>query len=668
MESQMRAVGEIIWEPCAQQKTNSNMAKFADLVSRTSGLDLYSWDRLYAWSIADINGFWQACAQFVDIIWTNEPRTALALDNSSSIRGAKWFEGGTLNFAENLLKFTTDKVVITSYLEGLPVQTVTRLDLWNRVAALTASLKKSGVQKGDRVAGILANSTEAIIAMLATSALGAVWSSCSPDFGVGGIVDRLSQVEPKIVFFTAGYYYGGKWIDCRETISECLKLLPTVERKILVYHDSSRSIDQNSPDNWDDFLQFGGLNPRSASRLAIDFISTNFDHPLYIMFSSGTTGVPKCITHGVGGTLLQHKKELVLHTDVKLDDKLMFFTTCGWMMWNWMVSTLSTGAGIVIFDGAPSYPDLSVLWDVADREGVTIFGTSPKFVQACINADFKPKNHFSLTSLKRILTTGSPLLPEHFEWIYSCIKSDLHLASISGGTDIIGCFALGNPLLPVRVGEIQSPGLGMAIEAWNELGESVRAEKAELVCTKPFVSMPINFWKDPTGVQYTSAYFTHFTNPVVWWHGDFVEITVHGGVIIHGRSDATLNPGGVRIGTAEIYRQVDGFLEIDDSIAIGHRINGDVEVILFVKLVDGCELDSRLNKMIRDEIRRNLTPRHVPARIIAVRQIPYTRSGKKVEIAVTKVIHGEPISNISALANPEALDEYRLIAGQLFVK
>jgi acetoacetyl-CoA synthetase len=515
------------------------------------------------------------------------------------------------------------------------------------------------------VAGVLANSIEAIVAMLATASIGAIWSSCSPDFGAAGITDRLSQVEPKVVFFTSGYRYNGKWFDCRKTIDQCLGLLPTVTRKILVGHGIKDATGNFAEGDWDSFLKLGGLDPKKSKPLSIEFVATSFDHPLYIMFSSGTTGIPKCIVHGAGGTLLQHKKELILHTDVKADDKLMFFTTCGWMMWNWMVSTLSTGASIVIFDGSPSFPDLSALWKIVDDEGVTIFGTSPKFIQACINAEFRPNSVFSFNQLKTILSTGSPLLPEHFEWVYDCIKSDLHLASISGGTDIISCFVLGNPLIPVRVGEIQSPGLGMAIDAWDESGKSVSQEKAELVCTKPFVSMPVQFWNDPTGDAYTAAYFRHFTDPVVWWHGDFIEKTPHGGVIIHGRSDATLNPGGVRIGTAEIYRQVDTMAEIDDSLAIGHRVDGDVEIILFVKLATGYELDEALSRRIRDGIRRNLTQRHVPARIIPVRDIPYTRSGKKVELAVTKAIHGETIANISALANPAALDEYREIASQL---
>jgi acetoacetyl-CoA synthetase len=436
-----------------------------------------------------------------------------------------------------------------------------------------------------------------------------------------------------------------------------LKQLKKVEKVVTIGETSPHQ----KLEDWDHFLLSSNLDKQTKEILPIEFVVTHFDHPVYIMFSSGTTGVPKCIIHGAGGTLLQHKKELILHTDIKENDKLFYFTTCGWMMWNWMVSTLSTGASLLTYDGSPGFPDLNVLWKMIEEEEITVFGTSPKYLQACINGKIQPKQKANLTGLKTVLSTGAPLLPEHFNWIYEEVNQDLHLASISGGTDIVSCFMLGNPLLPVVVGEIQSPGLGMAVEAWNEDGHAVVGEKAELVCTKPFVSMPIGFWLDDNGEKYRKAYFDHYKNPVVWRHGDFIEVKKNGGIVIHGRSDATLNPGGVRIGTAEIYRQVEKMIEIDDSLAVGRQADGDVEVILFVKLAAKIQMNDVLLKKIKTTIRSNLTPRHVPSRIFEINDIPYTRSGKKIEMAVTAVLAGKKVKNRTAMINPTSLGEYEKI-------
>ncbi|MGB5410276.1 MAG: acetoacetate--CoA ligase, partial [Woeseiaceae bacterium] len=503
---------------------------------------------------------------------------------------------------------------------------------------------------GDRVAGFLPNCPEAIIAMLASSSIGAIWSSCSPDFGVNGVLDRFGQIEPKVLFACNGYYYNGKRFDSLPLIAQVVDSIASIEATVIVPFagDDVESTAVRGGSAWSDFVVAGA---------DLEWTPVAFNHPLFIMYSSGTTGAPKCIVHGHGGTLLQHLKEHALHTDISESDRLFYFTTCGWMMWNWLASGLASGATLVLFDGTPFFDDGHGLWKMAEREGVTVFGTSAKYISALEKAGVRPKDHYQLDALRAVLSTGSPLAPESFDFVYDAIGSDLQLSSISGGTDILSCFALGNPILPVRRGELQCRGLGMAVEIWNDDGEAVVAEHGELVCRKPFPSAPVGFWNDPGDTRYKAAYFERFDG--IWAHGDFAELTPHGGIIIHGRSDAVLNPGGVRIGTAEIYRQVEKLDEIVESIAIGQNWQDDVRVVLFVVLREGITMDDELQSRIRSVIRSNTTPRHVPAKIIAVREIPRTKSGKIVELAVRSVVHGETVRNTEALANPKALEQYR---------
>lgn len=648
-----------LWQPSPSRCDNSLMRQFQTFVNQKTGATHADYWSLYRWSIAEPARFWELTAAFTGVCWQKEPTQTLA--PGTTMRATRWFVDGTLNFAENLLPSPSDDGTIVSIVEGRssPRMLSARV-LRNEVARCAAALKKAGVRKGDRIAGMVANCPEAIIAMLATASLGATWASCSPDFGVNGIVDRFGQIEPKLVFFTTAYDYNGKSFDCGPTIRGCLERLPSVQAAVGV--PLGVGVDQSGLTPFRSFLDQSGLPTDNAQDLPIDFVPTAFDHPLYIMFSSGTTGVPKCIVHGVGGTLLQHKKELMLHSDIKSHDRLLYFTTCGWMMWNWMVSALSVGAGLVLFEGSVNYPDFSVLWRVVSDHKVTHFGTSPKFMSACMKAEYAPKD-LPLGNLRTVLSTGSPLLPEHFSWVYEHVGRDVHLASISGGTDIISCFMLGVPTLPVYSGEIQAPGLGMAIAAWNDDAEPVIEEKGELVCTQPFVSMPVGFWNDPDGSRYEKAYFDFYADRDVWRHGDFIAVTERGGIVVFGRSDATLNPGGVRIGTAEIYRQVEALPSIVDSLAIGHEEkDGDVSIWLFVKLAPGKTFNEELVKSIKAHIRSELTPRHVPAKIFAVKDIPYTRSGKKVELAVKQAVHGEVVENLGALVNPEAMDEYFSLA------
>ena len=525
-------------------------------------------------------------------------------------------------------------------------------ELDREVARVAAGLRAQGIQPGDRVAGYLPNLPETVIAMLAASSIGAIWSSCSPDFGVRGVLDRFGQIEPRVLFAAAAYRYNGKTHDCLGRIADLMAELPTVERVVVTpYAADSLELDRldGRAVAWD---EFGPVDPEP-----IRFEPLPFDHPLYILYSSGTTGVPKCIVHGAGGTLLQHLKELLLHTDVRRGDRLFYFTTCGWMMWNWLVSGLAAEATLVLYDGSPFYPDGNVLWDLVDEVGICQFGTSAKWISACDKAGIRPRESHRLSSLRAILSTGSPLLPESFDYVYRDVRADVQLSSISGGTDIVSCFALGNPLLPVRRGELQCRGLGMAVEIRDDRGEVVVGQTGELTCSQPFPSMPVQFWNDPDGSRYRAAYFEKF--PGVWSHGDYARLTEDGGVVIYGRSDATLNPGGVRIGTAEIYRQVEKLDEIMESLCVGQEWDGDVRVVLFVVLRDGVSLDEGLIARIRTTIRSNATPRHVPARIVAVPDLPRTVSGKITELAVRDVIHGREVRNTSALANPDALDHFR---------
>lgn len=640
----MSASAAPLWSPTAAQASSTLMHAFTKFVEERIGRSFVSYQDLHAWSIHDIDAFWGILADFVGIEWIKPPTKAYV--TGKTLRDGKWFPESRLNFAANLLPKPSTDVVLKCFQEGMSPRSYTATQLWNAVARCAYHLKYLGVQPNDRVAGVLANGPEAIIAMLATASIGAIWSSCSPDFGQTGVFDRLSQVGPKVVFATKRYHYNGKQIDCGTQI------FPALER----LKSSPHIITSDPFAKEDEFAQL--IAGSDDEVLPIEFMPRTFSDPLYIMFSSGTTGLPKCIVHSVGGTLLQHKKELMLHSDVRPGDRMMFFTTCGWMMWNWMVSTLACGATVVTFDGSPTYPEHCVLWDLARSERLTHFGTSPKFIGSCMNLDAGgPTQNGPLPDLRCVLSTGSPLLPAHFEWIYQHLPR-VHLASISGGTDIISCFMLGNPMLPVYTSEIQCAGLGMAIEAWDEDAKPVRRKKGELVCVAPFVSMPVGFWNDPQGEKYRKAYFDYYDDRQVWRHGDYIEITAHGGVIVYGRSDATLNPGGVRIGTAELYRAVESLDFIADSIAVGQNWQGDVRILLFVKLRAGESWDEDRAKQIKTKIRAELTPRHVPALVLMVQDIPYTRSGKKVEIAATQTIHNEPVPNRAALMNPESLEHF----------
>lgn len=664
----MTTYGTPLWTPSPARIARSAMHRFSLFAESHGAGPFPDYRALHAWSIESPSSFWQLAAAFTGVRWQTPARASFLPPPTGKMRGAKWFPGATLNYAENLLlgaeEGLEDREVVVAYAEGAPRRAYTAAQLRAAVARCAAALRAAGVGPGDCVAGVVGNLPEALIAMLATAALGGIWSSCSPDFGAAAVCDRLSQVRPKVVFFTSSYAYNGKTFDLGPTIAQSLERLAGVQTAVLIDHLGKTAAAPARATSWDAFL--GG-----AAQAELAFAPRAFDDPLFILFSSGTTGVPKCITHGVGGTLLQHKKELLLHGDVGPDARLLYYTTCGWMMWNWMVSALATGASLVLFEGSVSHPDLGALWSVVRDERVTHFGTSPKFLGACMSAGLDARAILDddgaakggvQRALQTVFSTGSPLLPEHFSWVYGQLGPDLHLASISGGTDIISCFMLGNPALPVRSGEIQCLGLGMAVEAWDDGGRPVLGEKGELVCKQPFVSMPVCFWNDPEGTRYRAAYFERYaasSGREVWRHGDFIEITPDGGVVVYGRSDATLNPGGVRIGTAELYRMVETFPGVADALAVGERDgHGDTNIILFVKLKPGVVLDDGMAAALKKTIRAGLTPRHVPYAIHAVDDIPYTRSGKKVEIAATQAIHGEAVQNIAALANPESLDAF----------
>ncbi len=639
-----------LWSPSPERIARSRMAAFQVFAADRAAREFDTYDALWQWSVKEPAAFWQAVWDFCGVI-ADTPATAVLTDGER-MPGASWFGDAQLNFAENLLRYHDERVALVFRDETGHREQLTYAELHQAVARLAAALKAAGVGPGDRVAGFMPNRPEAVIAMLAAASVGAAWSSCSPDFGVHGVLDRFGQIKPKVLFTADGYHYAGKTLDSLERVSAVLEQLNSVQTVVVVpYVNDAPAID-HLPNAvlWDDFLGDAHIDH-------ISFAALPFDHPLYIMYSSGTTGEPKCIVHGAGGTLLQHLKEHQLHTDIGINDVVFYFTTCGWMMWNWLVSSLASGATVVLYDGSPFYPDPGVLWEMAEAEAVTVFGTSAKYLAALEKAGAKPRENLDLSTLKSILSTGSPLLPESFEFVYRDIKADLQLSSISGGTDIISCFALGCPVLPVYKGELQCRGLGMAVEIRDEHGKPVTGEKGELVCTRPFPSMPIGFWNDPDGSKYRAAYFERFEN--VWCHGDYAELTEHGGLIIYGRSDAVLNPGGVRIGTAEIYRQVEKLDEVIESLAVGQDWNGDVRVVLFVVLRDGIELTDALQQTIRSTIRENTTPRHVPAKIVAVTDVPRTISGKIVELAVRHVVHGRAVTNTDALANPEALEQFR---------
>jgi acetoacetyl-CoA synthetase len=644
------ASNTLMWTPSAERVNHANMTRFMQRIQQEYADNVTDYASLWQWSVDNPELFWPEVWAFCGIkaskTWDS------VLENGNAMPGAKWFPGAKLNFAENLLRYRDDRTALVFRDESGNRVALSYAELYREVARLAGAMRAMGIKPGDRVAAFMPNRHETVIAMLAATSCGAIWSSCSPDFGINGVLDRFGQIEPKLLFTCDGYYYNGKIIDSLKPMAGVLEKLD-VERVVVIPEVNKTPTTGDLPNAmlWDDFL---------SDRSEIDFEQLPFDHPLYIMYSSGTTGVPKCIVHGAGGTLIQHLKEHVLHTDISRDDTLFYFTTCGWMMWNWLVSGLATGCTVVLYDGSPFVDGPEAMWKMTEEEGITVFGTSAKYIAAVEKADYKPAKNANLSKLKAILSTGSPLLPESYDFVYRDVKEDLQLSSISGGTDIVSCFALGNPILPVYKGELQCRGLGMKVEIYNENGEPVREEKGELVCSKPFPSMPIHFWNDENGERYHKAYFDRFDN--TWCHGDYAELTEHDGVIIYGRSDATLNPGGVRIGTAEIYRQVEKLDEILESIAIGQRWKGDVRVVLFIHLREGTSLDDSLRDRIRKQIRSNTTPRHVPAKIVAVTDIPRTISGKIVELAVTHVVHGEPVKNTDALANPEALEQYREIS------
>jgi acetoacetyl-CoA synthetase len=639
-----------LWQPTQETIANANLSAFMRLANERFGLAYADYDSLWRWSIERRDQFWQALWDFCGVIASRT--SARVVVDADAMPGARWFPQARLNFAENLLRRQDDTVALIFRGEDRVESRVTFAELYGEVSRLAQALRAAGVGPGDRVAAYMPNIPGTVVAMLATASIGAVFSSCSPDFGVQGVLDRFGQIEPKILFAADGCYYAGKTIDIMDRVAEIAAHLPTLAQVVIVPYT------QSSPDcsHIARALDVHELMARFEPS-TIEFTQLPFDHPLYVLYSSGTTGAPKCIVHGAGGTLLQHMKEQVLHVDLKPGERLFYYTTTGWMMWNWLVSALAAEATLLLYDGSPFHPGPDVLFDYVRDEGAHVMGVSAKYLDAIAKEGLAPARTHALPALTTLLSTGSPLVPEGFDYVYREVKRDVHLSSMSGGTDLISCFVLGNPLQPVRRGEIQCRGLGMAVEVYDEDGKSLEREKGELVCTKPFPSMPIGFWNDADGAKYRAAYFEKF--PGVWCHGDWCELTEHGGMIIYGRSDAVLNPGGVRIGTAEIYRQVEQLDAVVESLAIGQQWDHDVRVVLFVRLRPGHMLDEALAERIRAQIRRNTSPRHVPARIVQVDDIPRTKSGKIVELAVRDVVHGRSVKNIEALANPQALDLFR---------
>jgi acetoacetyl-CoA synthetase len=633
-----------LWSPSQASIDAANMTRFIAQVNQDYGLELSDYDALYQWSVDEKESFWSEIWDFCGIIGDKGERTLVDGDH---IETAEWFPDASLNFAENLLRRKDSEIAIYFRAEDQVEYSLTYQELYAQVASIAAWLKLKGLQPGDRVAAYIPNMPEAVVAMLAATSLGAVWTSTSPDFGEDSVVDRFGQTEPRFLFTVDGYFYNGKRHELSAKIKKISAQLPSVEHIIQInLAGFGNSIDAV---NWSDII----ANPVTQ----IAFVPRRFNDPLYVLYSSGTTGKPKCITHKVGGTLIQHLKEQMLHCDVHPGDRVFYFTTLGWMMWNWLVSALASKAALVLYDGSPFYPDGEVLWRYAEDIDMTIFGTSAKYIDAMKKASLCPRENFDLSGLRSIASTGSVLAPESFDYVYQNIKQDVCLASVSGGTDIVSCFVICCPLLPVYRGEIQCRGLGLAVDVFDEDGNSLRNEKGELVCTQTFPCQPVYFWADETGEKYHNAYFARFNN--VWHHGDYVMLTDHNGIIIYGRSDATLNPGGVRIGTAEIYRHVEQLEDVVESIVIGQDWEDDVRVVLFVILIPGAELDENLQTLIRRTVREKCTPRHVPARIIQVNEIPRTKSGKIVELAVREVVHGRAVKNIDSLANPQALELYR---------
>jgi acetoacetyl-CoA synthetase len=635
-----------LWTPSTP--TQTILYKFIEFVAAQTGQKYGTYQELWAWSVEQPDIFWSLVWDFANIVGH---KGNIVVQPAPHMKDTKFFPEARLNWAENLLKRRDDDIAIISRVEKKDEQQITFKELAKHVAQLQIFLKQNNVQKNDRVAGYMPNIIETIIGALATASIGAIWSSASPDFGTQGVVDRFGQIEPKILITTDGYFYNGKTIDNLPKIKEIIERIPSIQKTIIIplVSDAPDITTIQSSCPWSHILNIHASEPV--------FEQLPFNHPLFIMFSSGTTGIPKCIVHGHGGTLIQHIKEHQLQCDIKQNDRVFYFTTCGWMMWNWQISALASGASLILYDGSPFFPKADMLWEYTACHKTTLFGTGAKYIDALKAHDIKPKEKFDLSDLRTITSTGSPLVHESFDYVYNSIKSDVHLASISGGTDIVSCFVIGNPISSVYRGEIQGAGLGYNIIVYDEHGQTMNEGAGEMVCKTPFPSMPTMFWNDPDGSKYHKAYFDRFEN--VWCHGDWIEPTSHNGFIIHGRSDTTLNPGGVRIGTAEIYRQVEQIPEILESIAVGQMFEGDERVILFVRLKDGLTLTDDIKTRLKAQIKTGASPRHVPAKIIAIADIPRTKSNKIVELAVKEVIHNRPVRNVESLANPEALDLYK---------
>lgn len=644
---------KVLWKPDVEFTKNSNMFKFMFHINTKYNIDLNTYEEFHKWSVDNNVQFWSELLDYSGIKKSGVSETLTLKSEDADpehMLSYKWFPDLKLNFAENLLKFKDkEKNALEYYDETGEKSSISYKELYRQTAKLQKAMTDAGVEKNDRIAGFINNGPEAVIAMLATSAIGAIWSSTSPDFGAHGVIDRFKQIKPKILFAVNGYNYNGKVYDRTDVVKEIASEIPEIEKIVMI----DRIGENTEYIKWNNFIDNEAKHPV--------FVQNEFNHPLYIMYSSGTTGLPKSIVHGAGGTLLQHYKELVMHTNLGKDDKIMYFTTTGWMMWNWLISSLMTGCTVVLIDGSPAYPDLNRIWKLIADKKINIFGTSPKFLRACEENNIEP-NSFDLSQLKTILSTGAPLTEANFEWVYNKVKPDVMLSSISGGTDIISCFMLGSPIKPVVSGELQCRGLGMKVEAYNDDGKPVINEKGELVCTKPFPSMPVYFWNDDNNSKYKSAYFEDY--PGIWNHGDYIKITNEGGIVVYGRSDATLNPGGIRIGTSEIYRVVNALPEIQDSLVVGQKKGDDVRVILFVILTEGS-LTEEISRSIKSAIKNELTPRHIPEIILQVHDIPHTLNGKKVEIAVTKILNGDKVLNKASLANPNSLDEYEELAQRI---
>jgi acetoacetyl-CoA synthetase len=638
-----------IWTPSPERIAQATVTAFRRHAAERWSLDLPDYAALHRFSVERSPDFWRTVWDFTGIRGDIGERT---VERPDAMPGARYFPDARLNFTENLLRGDDRQLAIVFNGENRLRRLLTMGELRAEVSAFALALLRIGVRPGDRVAAYLPNMPEAIVGVLGAAAIGAIWSSCSPDFGVQGVLDRFGQIEPVVLLAVDGYVYAGRTHDCTARLVEIVAALPTLRQVVVApYVTEAPDISRiHRAVRWDEFVDVAPSQP-------VEFVQLPFNHPLYIVYSSGTTGVPKCIVHGAGGTLIQHLKEHQIHCDIRAGDRVFYFTTCGWMMWNWLVSVLASGATMLLYDGSALHGDGNVLFDFADETGMTLFGTSAKFIDAVAKAGLAPIDTHGLETVRTMTSTGSPLAPESFDYVYNRVKRDIHLASISGGTDIISCFVGGNPAAPVWRGEIQCAGLGLAVEVFDESGRAVRERKGELVCTRPFPSMPIGFWNDPDDQRYRAAYFERY--PGLWHHGDYIEHTAHDGFIIYGRSDAVLNPGGVRIGTAEIYRQVEQLPEIVESLVIGQRWENDERLVLFVRLRDGLTLDAALEDRIRRHVRERTTPRHVPARIVQVSEIPRTKSGKIVELAVREVVHGREVKNKEALANPEALEQFR---------